>query len=143
MAIWFPLALTGLAAIVNLRTREIPNLIPAAILAGAFLAALSGWLPISWRQSLAGAGLAFALGCLLFWINAWGGGDVKLLAALGAWLGPAGIIATFLWIGILGAALALASAWRGRREFAMGPAIAGGLAVHLIWPLALVRLMAR
>ncbi len=60
---------------------------------------------------------------------------------LGAWLGPGGLIATFIWIGLLGALLALASAWRGQRDFAMGPAIAAGLAVHLIWPAALLKMV--
>jgi prepilin peptidase CpaA len=50
---------------------------------GAFLGALDGLL-----FALAGFALAFALFFLLWILGVCGGGDVKLFAALGAWIGP-------------------------------------------------------
>jgi prepilin peptidase CpaA len=85
----------ALCATTDYRTRRIPNwlTVPAAI-AGLVFSAVSphgiGLLP-----SLAG----FAVGMLLLllpWILGGGGmGDVKMLAALGAWLGPIWILVAF------------------------------------------------
>lgn len=59
-------------------------------------------------QGLLGAGLAFALSLVFFLTGGMGGGDVKLLAAVGAFLGPAR-----LWSALLVMALAggLMAAW--------------------------------
>jgi prepilin peptidase CpaA len=98
----------GAALACDLRARRIPNAIPLA----AALAALA------WHALPGGAGLAapaggLALGALLllapFALGGMGGGDVKLLAALGAWLGPASIFAVFAFGAVAGAALALAA----------------------------------
>ena len=50
-------------------------------------------------------GLLFLLPFLL---GGAGGGDLKLLAALGAWLGTRGIINLFLYSAIIGALISLA-----------------------------------
>jgi prepilin peptidase CpaA len=98
----------GAALACDLRTRRIPNAIPLA----AALAALA------WHALPGGAGLAtsaggLALGALLllapFALGGMGGGDVKLLGALGAWLGPASIFAVFAFGAVAGAALAFAA----------------------------------
>ena len=80
-------ALLGIAALSDLRHRRIPNEIPASV---ALL-----WL-IALALGVAGSpllGLATGLGLLaagiLVWRLGWlGGGDVKLIAALGLWAGP-------------------------------------------------------
>jgi prepilin peptidase CpaA len=38
---------------------------------------------------------------ILFALGAMGAGDVKLLAGLGAWLGPGGLLTTLAWASIL------------------------------------------
>jgi len=50
----------------------------------------------------------------IFALRGIGGGDVKLLAAFGAWLGPSLVIWVALWGAVAGGAFALAvSAWQG------------------------------
>lgn len=72
------------AAYADVRTRRIPReLTLAALLAGLAFHAMTGGL----AGSLIGAGLAFVVSMAMFSIGAIGGGDVKLIAALGAMLG--------------------------------------------------------
>lgn len=85
----------ALCAATDYRTRRIPNwlTVPAAI-SGLVFSAVSphgiGLLP-----ALAGFAVGLAL-LLLPWILGGGGmGDVKMLAALGAWLGPLWILVAF------------------------------------------------
>ena len=66
------------------------------------LTASAGWL----------AGVAFFL--LPFALRGMGGGDVKLMGALGAWLGPGLALWVALYAGIVGGVLAvLVAAYRG------------------------------
>jgi prepilin peptidase CpaA len=73
------------------------------------------------------AGLTLGLGLLLpmHIFGAMGAGDVKLLAAFGALLGPADVFDAFVRAAILGGVIALAVAvWRGRlRETLSGTAL--------------------
>lgn len=95
------------AAVWDVGTRRIPNLLTfgAALVAvavhgysggisGAGMS-LSGWL----------VGAAFFLP--FFALGGMGAGDVKLLAALGAWLGPSEIVWVALYSGIAGGVMAL------------------------------------
>jgi leader peptidase (prepilin peptidase)/N-methyltransferase len=70
------------------------------------------------------------------WFPGMGLGDVKLLAAIGAFLGPAGVFETALAASLLGLALGGALALRHGRlaaPFGFGPALAlGALAVALV-----------
>jgi prepilin peptidase CpaA len=108
------LVIAALAAYTDVRTRRIPNVLPAALLcAGMVLAALHGW-----QSAAISAGLfagVFALGTILFALKLFGGGDVKLIAAASATLGwphaAPFIICTMLAGGVLGIVLSIA---RGR-----------------------------
>ncbi len=74
------------------------------------LRALPGPDPV--LPGLAGAGIALAFGLPLFALRGLGGGDVKLLAAVGAFLGPGRLITALLAAGVAGGVLAVAVALR-------------------------------
>ena len=113
--LWFalPVAFTTLvAAGVDVRTRRIPNALTfTAMLAGvAAHAAVSRGAGLT--DSLLGLAVAGAM-LLPGWLAGWmGAGDVKLMAAVGAWLGfPQGVFATLAAL-MAGGAIALVLAAR-------------------------------
>jgi prepilin peptidase CpaA len=105
----------GSSALVDLYTRRLPNPMTMGIAAAGVLTAVLHGTGVG----LAGALAGFALGLVLMLpghvIGATGAGDVKLLAALGTWLGPARIGSAFVYTAIAGGALALIVALHRRR----------------------------
>ncbi len=86
--IWtFTLALTLSAALLDWRSRRIPNwlTVPGLLSGIALHAVLEGWHGV--RFSLAGAGLALIVLLPLVLLRAFGAGDWKLMGAVGAFLG--------------------------------------------------------
>jgi prepilin peptidase CpaA len=82
-------------------------------------AAIVVWVlgPAGWQG--AGIGLAvgaglFLIGAALFAVGAIGGGDVKLVAAVGAWVGLHGLPSFLVVMALLGGALALLQLAGGR-----------------------------
>jgi len=120
------------AAYFDLRERRIPNAIPIAIFAlyAAFLAAQfalglpSPPIPV-WTSLGVGAGVTLVF-ALLFALNYIGGGDVKLIAALGFWAGPGGILPFLLVMALAGGVVALAYIALGRLPKKAGGGSAGG-----------------
>ena len=103
-------ALTALvlaAAIYDVRYRRIPNWLVAIGFAAALFMSLGVFHTPGLRGSLAGAALAIAFYLPLFALRAMGAGDLKLMAAVGAFTGPSGWIVLFAITTILGGALAL------------------------------------
>jgi prepilin peptidase CpaA len=108
-------ALGAVAAATDAATRRIPNVLTvgAAAVALAFGAAIGGWHGLGW--SAAGWLVGLLIFLPLFALRAMGGGDVKLLAAFGAWLGPVLVCWVAIYGAIAGGALALPLVlWRGR-----------------------------
>ena len=71
------------------------------------------------------------------WFPGLGFGDVKLLAMIGAFVGPSGVIETLLAASIVGLALGVASALLTRRwdsPFGFGPALAVGALLVVLVP---------
>jgi prepilin peptidase CpaA len=101
-------ALAG--CVTDLRTRRIPNALTfsAAAAAVAFHGLDAGFAGVG--HSLAGLAVGLVLFLPLFALRGLGGGDVKLLAALGAWIGPGAAVWMALWTAIAGGPLALAVA---------------------------------
>jgi prepilin peptidase CpaA len=99
--------LLTLACLMDLRTRRIPNVLTFSAAAGAVLFHLStgGWLAAGW--SLAGLALGGLLFFPMFALRGMGAGDVKLLAALGAWLGPGQVATIALATSLVGGAIAI------------------------------------
>jgi prepilin peptidase CpaA len=92
----------------DLRTRRIPNVLTfgAAILAMLF-AILSGGLPATLTAAFAWM-LGVALFLPFFALGGMGAGDVKLLAALAAWLGPVDAVYMAIFTAMAGGVIGLA-----------------------------------
>jgi len=130
-----PLGLTLVALVADVRRREVPDGVPLAIAVWAVVAMLAGWNDVSGLALVAGSLLGLATGAVLYAWFGFGGGDAKLLAALGAALGPGAFLSTLLWTAVAGGLLALVARSRRQRDFAYVPAIVAGLCIHAAWPL--------
>jgi prepilin peptidase CpaA len=124
----------ALALVCDLRTREIPDWIPLLIVAWACLATAMGLHKVGWLGLIAGALLGLGLSAVVCHLGGLGGGDVTLLAAIGAAVGPWALLSILAWMAFAGGVLALIAAARGKREFAYVPAIAVGVVVETVWP---------
>ena len=102
-------ALVVWAALKDATSLTIPNRLTLA-LAGAFVpAALAAGLPWQgWLLALAVCAALLVAGMVLFALRVIGGGDAKLFAACGLWLGLSGSSPFLLWTGVAGGALAAA-----------------------------------
>ena len=107
----------GLAAatVIDLRSRRIPNKLTAAM-AGMGLALAAAGVS---GNTLAGSLAGFALGLVLmlpgYALGATGAGDVKLMGAVGAIVGPALVLSAFMCTAIAGGVLAILVAVRRKR----------------------------
>jgi prepilin peptidase CpaA len=101
------LVICAAACVTDLRTRRIPNALTfgAAVLAFVFHAVTGGWPGLA--SSAGGWLVGVALFAPFFLLGGMGAGDVKLLAAIGAWLGPMDAVWTALYTMIAGGVLAL------------------------------------
>jgi prepilin peptidase CpaA len=130
--LWITLAFLVGGMLWDLRRREIPDIVPLALLALAVTARVMQWSAAGWVSLALGFSLGAAIGLLLFWSGGFGGGDVKVLAALGAIVGPRDLVSVFVYIALVGAVLALIAWLRGQRDFAYSPALMLGFAVFLV-----------
>jgi len=105
---WWPTVIVAvLATITDLRSRRIPNWLTLPFLAAGL--AVSGWL-YGWYgigQSVAGAALGLLTFGLLFWLGGMGAGDVKLCAAIGAWIGPSQLVIALVLTGLAGGVMVI------------------------------------
>lgn len=158
----FVVLVSGLIAAValDIRTRRIPNWLTGAMVGAGFGLSAGGG-----AVTPANAALGLLAGLLLMLpghlIGATGAGDVKLMAAVGTFIGPVPVAKAFLFSAVVGGAIAvvvaacrgnLASTLRGtghfvsaprearqvieapsrRNRFAYGPAIAAGTLISLM-----------
>jgi prepilin peptidase CpaA len=112
---WWPtVVVLAVATFTDLRSRRIPNwlVLPFFVIG----VAVSSWFP-GWHglgQSLGGAGLGLLLYGILFFMGGMGAGDVKLCAAIGAWIGPMQLIYALVFTGLAGGLMAVGWAvWGG------------------------------
>lgn len=103
------------AMVMDWRTRRIPNGLTLPL-------ALCGLLVQGMLHGMSGLGsgaLGFCIGILLLLIpfaaGGIGAGDVKLLAAVGAWTGPWGVVQVFLAAAVFGGLFCLVEAVRHHR----------------------------
>lgn len=102
-------AVVALAAVLDGRRRRIPNWLTAS-LALAGLAASLVRADLTLWQSAAGLTIGLCVPFVLFALGLLGAGDAKLLGAVGAWVGPGGILLVLLFTGVAGAVLSLVAA---------------------------------
>jgi leader peptidase (prepilin peptidase)/N-methyltransferase len=123
------------AALIDWDTTLLPDSLTLPLLWAGLIVAAMGWtVPLA--QAIWGA----AAGYLVLWTVNWlfrllagqegmGGGDFKLLAALGAWLGVEAVLPILLAASVLGAVVGLAMEARGAlrmgRYVPFGPFLAG------------------
>jgi prepilin peptidase CpaA len=100
------IAVALVAAVCDLRTRRIPNAL-------TFGAAAAGLVASAWAGGLSGAGasaggwlLALGMWLPIYALGGMGAGDVKLMAAIGAWLGPGAVLFAALYSAIAGGVMA-------------------------------------
>jgi prepilin peptidase CpaA len=107
--------LLALAMAEDARRLIIPNWISAALVA-AF--ALFAWLylaPPAILQHLAIAAVFLAI-TIAFWLPGWfGGGDAKLLSAVGLWMGPANAVPFLIVLAVVAAVMSAVLVWIRRR----------------------------
>jgi prepilin peptidase CpaA len=134
-------AITGLTIVLgcsavldDLRRGAISNWINLTAIASGLLyhSIHQGWLGLA--MASAGAALGFAIFLGLYCMGGMGGGDVKLMAAFGALLGPLGILTAAVLASVIGGLMAAASLVFRRRRKAIpyGPAIVLGAWLTLL-----------
>ncbi len=89
--------LMTIAVVIDVKTRRIPNwLTVSAFVAGLlFHTITNGWEGLGF--ALGGFGVGFGILLVLWLIGGGGGGDVKLMGAVGAWVGP--LCTLFIFLG--------------------------------------------
>jgi len=127
-----PLLVVLWATVVDLIRREIPDRVSIGLTLWAIVAESLGWLPFRWDAMVLGFVTGLIVGAIGFRYESFGGGDVKLLAALGAAVGLSAIWTLLFWTALAGGLLALVAKWRGERELAFAPAIAMGLVALIV-----------
>jgi prepilin peptidase CpaA len=110
---WSDLAAVSVALIAcvfDLSSRRIPNALTfgAAAVAVVVAAGIDGAAATS--SSLIGLGVGLGIWLPIYALGGMGAGDVKLMAAIGAWLGPAAAFHAAMYAAMTGAALAAALA---------------------------------
>src|SRR5262245_56227464 len=104
------------AGFTDITRYRIPNAIVYAIVAAFLVGALFNlsWPALGW-SAVAGIGM-FLLGAGLFALGRFGGGDVKLIAAMALWTGVADLMRFLLIMGLAGGVLGAIWLVRRRRQ---------------------------
>ena len=128
------LAVGCAASLDDLRRRQVANRINLTGLAAGLIYQTfhRGIAGLGW--SLAGAAVGFAAFLVFYLLGGMGAGDVKLAAAFGTLLGPAGILLAALLAAPLGGLMAaVCLAWRSRtRAIPYAPALTLGAWLALL-----------
>ena len=94
--------LLGIAVVTDVRSRRIPNWLNLLIVVtGLGNAAFSG-VPVSFTHALLGMLAGFGILIIPFALGAMGGGDVKMLAGIGAWLGAMATVQVYAVAAVVG-----------------------------------------
>jgi prepilin peptidase CpaA len=124
LAWWPTLIVVAVATFTDLRRRRVPNwLVLPFLLIGIVVSPWRhdwngigrglwqgysrnfGWHGLG--QSMAGMGLGLVIFGILFWLGGMGAGDLKLVAAIGAWIGPIQLFVALVMTGLAGGIMVL------------------------------------
>lgn len=126
--------------LVDLEVQLLPDVMTLSLLLGGVGVAGCGWGWVSFTESLAGVLLGYGLLAGVGWgfhrltgREGLGGGDLKLLAALGAWLGISAIPGVLFWGAALGVLAGLLLQHRGAQAYPFGPFLALGGMIMVWW----------
>jgi len=113
IALWPTVTVVILAAVIDLRTRRIPNwLVLPFLVAGVFVSGIAhGWTGLG--RSLAGVLMATATLGIFCYLGGMGMGDLKLCAAIGSWVGPSQLLLALVMTGLTGGVMAICWALAG------------------------------
>jgi prepilin peptidase CpaA len=112
---WFISAVMVEAAVIDGKQLRVPNWLTFHLVIGGLLFAAwtGGWSGLF--GSLEGAALGLALMLPLYAIGGMGAGDVKLMAGVGAWVGPALTLGAFVSTAVVGGLMAVGMVvWSGQ-----------------------------
>ncbi len=125
-------SLLAVAAASDIRARRVSNTLNLTVFTGGVLFALllQGWRAAPWHV-LTGVGLGLAIWFPMFAVRLMGAGDVKLLAACGAWLGWQGMVTATLATGVYGGVLG--ALWLLRSQGAVSAMHTVATAVRAPW----------
>ena len=100
---WWPTVVVLLIAVaIDIRSRRIPNWLSLPFLvAGMAVSGFRGGLA-GFERSIAGIGLAVVVTGILCYLRGMGMGDLKLMAGVGAWIGPGQLVLALVATGIAG-----------------------------------------
>lgn len=104
------LVMLAVAAFIDLRTRRIPNWLNLTIVVTGLANALVYGHPTSIGTSVLGLLAGFGILIVPYALGAMGAGDVKMLAGVGAWLGPWAAFQVYLVAAVVGLVIVLAQA---------------------------------
>jgi prepilin peptidase CpaA len=109
--------LAGLAIALwtDCRARRLPNWLTLAMAVTGLLHAAVWAQPIDIGWAALGLIVGFGLMFVKFALGAAGGGDVKLMAAIGAWIGPMPVFQVFILYQVIGLFVVLAQAISQKR----------------------------
>jgi prepilin peptidase CpaA len=105
--VWLVSAVLVEAAIIDGRQLRVPNWLTYHFLAGGLAFALWSGGREAFLLSLAGAGVGLVSLLPLYAIGGMGAGDVKLMAGMGAWMGPWLTFGAFVASALVGGIFAL------------------------------------
>jgi prepilin peptidase CpaA len=104
------LALLAWAAIADWRTRLIRNWLTVSLMLGGLMQSFGPAATVTPGDAMLGWLVGFGLLFFPFAVGAIGGGDVKLLAGIGAWVGPLAVFQIFCAEAVLGLMVVMAQA---------------------------------
>src|SRR6185295_10332242 len=101
--VWFLLVgITVAAAIVDVASYRIPNMLVLAVAALFVVVALINFNTVDWLSHIAAGIVMLGAGVFLYGIRQMGAGDAKLLAALALWSAITGLVPLLFFVSVCG-----------------------------------------